>query len=908
MKTEEEPPVDLEIKEVKTEEEPPRAGSALSRPGRGEEGGEPNRLRGEMSPEELQEIWSSSRRTRAQRAVENTLAGVAADELTHQFGRSPALSKLVEKQKDRPTEGGELELNRNIKAITGSATATAVIRRRAGKPEPTYEAYEYGKAVARTVEGADDRLQAALAPGVAQPTVQGADSRFAAGVRAQEPIRRLKRELRARKRAAEHRKEVSQDDARRRLEREAVAGEPRLAVDAAWHVDDGVPELTYSAGSWECDLCGSVAPPDSEVCVGWSKGARCEGTYAANFRAWARSRPAKGQKRSRRTALESALRSSQWYCVRCWSGNLAFRHLCYKCSCARPEHDLPSSDEDDKVGRGSQSMGPTGFQKEEEARQGLHLRSKKKKRGGAKHKKKVGRRSGVAKRLHKVAHAAESASSRLRAGSHKAHKKGKKKKPKKKVYSWSVSRKIRNQTKRASNGNGWNLNQMAGAFATLMAFPVLKESEEVVAVTSEAIQDAISTTVETYQEIVTEGGNQLKMLIAAAGIALQVMMTWYLSSKVLNFWCRYGHGNTDKAHLVELRGEVTLWDVAGTKGLHRVRIAGRQAGCACRAFLSKGSCPHTQAALAALSALPSRPEQPVAVRRGQAALGQASPVASFSGCFQGLVGKAKQLTASSASANPPAQMSARASERDDGAFKRKVIRESLSLDTGSVEGRPVQNLLALPEYVHSSGDGDQANVVFLKDGEVFEWITNQFGKLSKGSKACIRAYSFDQPDVVEAVKSAASRGCDTYLVCDRSQASGKTKQQLQVLKELRSVGTKVKLASGLGVNQAYRSDGRSVRVGSRLQGLHHAKSVMIWCHPGDEVDMLVGSCNFTTSSKANKEVSVGISVSSGTELVRRWESAFEEAFENGSNIDQFETEQGSDRRRVGAASSAAEVQ
>ena len=222
---------------------------------------------------------------------------------------------------------------------------------------------------------------------------------------------------------------------------------------------------------------------------------------------------------------------------------------------------------------------------------------------------------------------------------------------------------------------------MAGAFAILMAFPVLKESEEVVAVTSEAIQDAISTTVETYQEIVTEGGNQLKMLIAAAGIALQVMMTWYLSSKVLNFWCRYGHGNTDKAHLVELRGEVTLWDVAGTKGLHRVRIAGRQAGCACRTFLSKGSCPHTQAALAALTALPSRPEQPVAVRRGQAALGQAGSVASFSGCFQGLVGKAKQLTVSAASANLPAQEAARISERDDSAFKRKVIRESLSLDT-----------------------------------------------------------------------------------------------------------------------------------------------------------------------------------------------------------------------------------
>ena len=114
------------------------------------------------------------------------------------------------------------------------------------------------------------------------------------------------------------------------------------------------------------------------------------------------------------------------------------------------------------------------------------------------------------------------------------------------------------------------------------------------------------------------------------------------------------------------------------------------------------------------------------VRRGQAALGHAGSVASFSGCFQGLVGKAKQLTVSAASANLPAQEAARISDRDDSAFKRKVIRESLSLDTGLVEERPEQSLLALPEHAHNSGDGDQAKVVFLKDGEVFEWITINF--------------------------------------------------------------------------------------------------------------------------------------------------------------------------------------
>lgn len=147
------------------------------------------------------------------------------------------------------------------------------------------------------------------------------------------------------------------------------------------------------------------------------------------------------------------------------------------------------------------------------------------------------------------------------------------------------------------------------------------------------------------------------------------------------------------------------------------------------------------------------------------------------------------------------------------------------------------------------------------------------------------------------------------MVCDRAQAAGRTKQQLQVLKELKSSGAKVRLTSGLGVNEAYRSDGRAVRVGAKLQGLHHAKSILVHCHPGDEVKILIGSCNFTTSSKANREASIGLTTKQGTELVRHWESAFEEVFESGSSIDQFEADQGdSNRRRVGASRSTAEVQ
>ena len=55
----------------------------------------------------------------------------------------------------------------------------------------------YGKEVASLVGGANERFAAAAAPTPARPVVAGADSRFAAGVRAQEPMCRLKPELRS---------------------------------------------------------------------------------------------------------------------------------------------------------------------------------------------------------------------------------------------------------------------------------------------------------------------------------------------------------------------------------------------------------------------------------------------------------------------------------------------------------------------------------------------------------------------------------------------------------------------------------------------------------------------------------------------------------------------------------------
>ena len=310
------------MEEVGVEEEPPRAGSATSRPGRGSlpEGRNTkaaNKMRGEMDPEELREIWAEPRRVVAQRVLESSVAAAAAAELTHQLSRRAGMAELVCKQEERPTEGGAAEMDRNLKAITASATTTAAVRRRSGRDEPTSEAYSYGKQVASLVGGADERFAAAVGPAPSRPTAPHADSRFAAGVRADEPMRQLKRELRSRIRAKGHREEVKREDARRRLDAEAAMGGGRLAVGATWNVDDGLGELSYKTGSWVCKLCNTVCPPEAGECIGWIAGARCEGTFSHSFKRYATSRPSKGAKRGRETALERALRSSSWRCDQC---------------------------------------------------------------------------------------------------------------------------------------------------------------------------------------------------------------------------------------------------------------------------------------------------------------------------------------------------------------------------------------------------------------------------------------------------------------------------------------------------------------------------------------------------------------------------------------------------------------
>ena len=104
--------------------------------------------------------------------------------------------------------------------------------------------------------------------------------------------------------------------------------------------------------------------------------------------------------------------------------------------------------------------------------------------------------------------------------------------------------------------------------------------------------------------------------------------------------------------------------------------------------------------------------------------------------------------------------------------------------------------------------------------------------------------------------------------------------QLQVLQELATAGVGLCLATGKSVRDAYMSDDRDVRVGSGLQGLHHAKSVLV-LRASSAAELV----NWTTSSRANRECGVFLKfTSSRAKFVRDWVADFDAAYESGITV------------------------
>ena len=225
--------------------------------------------------------------------------------------------------------------------------------------------------------------------------------------------------------------------------------------------------------------------------------------------------------------------------------------------------------------------------------------------------------------------------------------------------------------------------------------------------------------------------------------------------------------------------------------------------------------------------------------------------------------------------------------------KKEPTPPAPSAETLAIEDAPA----VISDAEKSSKDCGVLDLLYLDGKEALEKIAAIVLSADHSAEVRVRAYSFDQPDVLISIKQALSRSAKVWIVCDSSQANGKTKQQLQGLKELREAGAQIRVCCGVEINAAYVEDQRSVRVGSKLKGLHHSKTVLVrYFHTFKKsapakvppVDCAIGSCNLTTSSKANRESGVYLRLVRGTAFEKDWVHAFETAYQSGETVEEFE--------------------
>ena len=108
-------------------------------------------------------------------------------------------------------------------------------------------------------------------------------------------------------------------------------------------------------------------------------------------------------------------------------------------------------------------------------------------------------------------------------------------------------------------------------------------------------------------------------------------------------------------------------------------------------------------------------------------------------------------------------------------------------------------------------------------------------------------YTYDLPEFQEALIGAANRRVAVKVGLDhRTTLSSRPRDQQQFAQQLQANRIAVILLKGGPLAPEYKKVGRTV-VGT---GIQHAKTVLV-----DNM-LVVGSCNWTVSSKANSEIAV----------------------------------------------------
>ena len=317
---------------------------------------------------------------------------------------------------------------------------------------------------------------------------------------------------------------------------------------------------------------------------------------------------------------------------------------------------------------------------------------------------------------------------------------------------------------------------------------------------------------------------------------------------------------------------------------------GGRNGCSCRVFLDEGTCGHIDAAVSAAK------EQGIletkvrftstAAERGLAALGspstQVRPTSTGASClpFDAIAKKARGLVV--------AKKEEKKGE-ETGCFGGITSKATPPAETLAIKDAPAVIIDA-----EKSGNCSVLELDYLEGKEALSRIMVIINGADRTAEIRLRAYSFDQPDVIQAAQSALSRGAKLWVIVDGSQSRGGTKQQLQSLKMLRESGGNVRICCVANIGQAYEEDGRDVKIGGKLR----SKTVLVRFFPDlrkapprvtPSTQCVIGSCNFTTSSKANAESGAFLRLNRGSSFERDWIHAFEARYSSGEDIEEFES-------------------
>ena len=98
-------------------------------------------------------------------------------------------------------------------------------------------------------------------------------------------------------------------------------------------------------------------------------------------------------------------------------------------------------------------------------------------------------------------------------------------------------------------------------------------------------------------------------------------------------------------------------------------------------------------------------------------------------------------------------------------------------------------------------------------------------------------------------------------------------------------GVRVRLAISMSLQDSYREDNRAVNVGRTLTGIQHPTTAMIHRGPGGHDMLVVGSSNFTTSSRSNVDMGLAITGPTRSEVFEDYRRFFERLWETGTIFD-----------------------